>query len=305
LANRGLDPICVTLKLPYEFGVSQMVKIADLKQRFSLSHTVQMSLGETAPSPLSRLFASSEPRPFYQHDSVYREAFETLAQYLESYGVKTVFTGIGGDELCAYNEQPLLATGEGPAAQLERSRKPLWPFLNENFRAYYMESVQKIPQERRNAVPIVATTSLAARLTHNNIYIEHNIWPVAPLADPRLFLYSQGLPLQYRANKNILRMYCTANQYPASLYNDTRNEHFGIFFMQSARQYYGLLLNRVLENSVLAKANFLKVDEVLEWFRRIELTPSQIDEAYYDAHRLITLEYNLQLLGVSPRGSGL
>lgn len=139
----------------------------------------------------------------------------------------------------------------------------------------------------------VAEAAFFAGQSRNKLYIDQDIWPISPLADPALRAYCQALDLAYRSNKNVLRAYHEAAGFPASIYNPIQNEHFGRFFEDAVRQNYQKLLHRLAPDSQLQKLGYLNSVDLLEAYNSARWKEIAGDELF-KVFRYATAEVILQ-----------
>src|SRR5262249_40521002 len=78
----------------------------------------------------------------------------------------------------------------------------------------------------RPQLPLHSRSMLASQMEANNLYIEAGIWLVSPFADPSLYAYCQGLPPQFRSNKNVLRIYHAACRFPGIVFSASKERDF-------------------------------------------------------------------------------
>jgi asparagine synthase (glutamine-hydrolysing) len=180
------------------------------------------------------------------HDPVaayYREAFDALRDAVASGGTQVICTGLGGDELCARHPQERLADPE-PVE--------LPPWLGPAARAALAEVDANLAP-----VPASSMTALMAQASHNPAYLAAGIWPLAPLADPRLVRFGEQLPLVWRAGKRLLRERLRRAGLTEEVVNPPVPEAFS-GLMQAGLRRYGLpLLKNMLTSSRLVDLGYL------------------------------------------------
>ena len=155
------------------------------------------------------------PAPFYPSNEIYEAVFARVADYFQSQGVDVMVNGFGGDELFEHLPDDCSPERYG---ELPNFLLPGCP----------------LPEPTPHAATtLLASTTLPGTVTANNMYIDRDIWPVSPYYDVPLFNFCQALPVQFRANKNILRAYCEAYRFPPILYRYPKQEYFAEFFRAS------------------------------------------------------------------------
>ncbi|MBC7459286.1 hypothetical protein H7200_01060 [Candidatus Saccharibacteria bacterium] len=212
-----------TMVFPGEYKQSQLAK-RDLIQ--SGESAISIPVDPKNDYPLSR-FIKGTVRPFYSFEEIYAEPLEKLAAALARRGIEVVSTGIGGDELFENNVVLEDEFRFGQSTMTARAETTLPSYFTDTFQKKWTSAT---PAEMPYAVPLLGMSLHGAQLARNAIYIAHDIWPVSPFADSKLYEFCQGLPVIFRSNKNILRAYYDAHSFPAEISNPAVNENFGRFF---------------------------------------------------------------------------
>lgn len=290
LADKKHRGVYVTARYPDEFGRSLDRKLEALRQRFNIISTT-VPLDAAQDYPLAGIERQGW-RAFYHGDELYSETFAKLANLLASQGAETIFTGFGGDELCERCTPHSLR--EPNTIKLPRT---LPTFIQKDFYDYALTVLdQDLPGR---AVPVASNALQGIGATHNT-YLDYNIWPVAPLAGPALYLYCQSLPSVYRSRKNILRAYLQARRFPAEIYEGP-NENFAPYFDMAVTQNLGSALGSFMEKSLLAKRNLIDPAKVLDAFQSLKMHPVKPTREYnplFTIFCLLSLEINFRALGV-------
>lgn len=281
-----------TMVYPGELGVSQTSKITALVERGLQSVTIPVDID--IDYPLARFH--NKPQTFYSFEEIYTEPLTKLADKLADKGVSIIFTGIGGDE-CFENTASLEDEfGFGTSVQQERTSGALPSYLTEQFRYEWTTST---PQDIPYPVPLLSKSYHGASLARNNIYIEHGIWPISPFASPNFYEYAQGLPIGHRSNKNILRAFHQAYDFPEIIYNNPINENFASFFVQSfLSDKYEKLFSSLITKSKTAKLGYVDKTAVISaWQTKGNLPASnQRDSLLFHLFGWLTAEMNLQAI---------
>lgn len=286
--HTGEPPVMGAMQFQDGFGRTQVQKLLDLAANTD-GELFTSQLDSALHFPLARFFLPDySPRPFYHYQEIYTEALSALARDFAGRGIEVVYTGIGGDELFENN------TAAVSRRRVERSQKILDKSL------FFTDGARELFNTHRQAARpgyagLLAESAYIAGQSRNSIYIDHGIWPVAPLADPKLLGYCQGLPVAFRSNKNILRGYHEASGMPASIYQPSQNEHFGMFFRKSLSQNYTGVIGKLMQRSVLHERDIIDTGAVLTTFRHAQDT-DDIDKHFFDIYRLCGIEINLQAL---------
>jgi hypothetical protein len=265
---------------------SLMSRLAEFEARFTVrSHKITMD--PDSDFPLAQRMKQRTFEAFYTEEEIYSKPTIAAAKYLSSKGAQTVYRGVGGDDLFE----------NIPALFVNSSRDPLFPknmTMPEYTTPAFHQLIRDIDiSQQRTPIPLVARSVAAAGLSSSNCYIDYNIWPILPLADPNLYLYCQGLPMRYRNERNILRAYLHARGYPESIYQPRYNENFHSFFMAATPAGLSAVFERYMTTSVLAEMGLIDPELALRSW------PAAIQEGatrkLYLLYCLLKIEINLQL----------
>jgi hypothetical protein len=260
----GVISVGATLRFPGEHHHSQHAKLAALVSVVGIESLVQEQLISGHNHPLSRIVGDGSkapnfvPLPLFLE--VYHEPTKNIGGMLASQGVDTIITGIGGDELFEHRLSLEEQLGFGPETRMTcLAQSP--PYVTQVYRDALMQSVPDYALQRLSVLPITLHSAHALR---NNTYIEQGVWPVSQFTDAELYTFCQGLPIHFRANKNILRAYYQAHQFPEVIYRPVVNEDFEEFF---AEGFYNRLYDRTMEtllgHSVTARLGY--IDDGILW----------------------------------------
>jgi len=299
LAMNGYHFLPATIGFTGDFAQSQRDKLDDLQRFFGITSKI-FPLDHAKDHPLVDVLRGGGIRPFLHNQDLYTHSFTKIADHLAAEGVNVVFRGVAGDELCENNPDLLQSTVEKIRKQFDNNVKDM-PWLTPELKAYLEKALQKEPTRR--SIPLLSPTTVTAPLGAANVYIDRNIWPVSPLADPRLYLYCQSLPIRYRTKKNIIRAYLYAREYPKSIYEPGTNEHFGFFFAESAGRYLQEPFKKLMNNSVLARMRLIDTEAAMEAWHRANQTKDP--DTLFALYSLFSIEANLQQPGVASTNSGV
>lgn len=274
-----------TMHFPGRFGSSQQRKIDALTHALNAS-TVGYRIVREPDFPLARFMSESPATrlPFYQAQEIYTEIVAKLANRLHRQGIQTLYTGIGGDELF-----------EAPLTARDVITQTLIPEDPPNFFTQQaVKAIKRLNQQPPLLLPVDST--VLANWSRNNLYIEQGIWPVAPLADVQLRSYTQALPRQFRDNKNILRAYYEAHDFPTAIYQAEANEHFGELFEWAMQHKLSGLAHQLMPGGWLERMNLIDskcfIDSFEEAIRAAEPDP----RLYLGLFAAISAELNLSHL---------
>ena len=186
----------------------------------------QLSLVSYRPeqhAPLSR-FLGQEPVPIYEFSELYYEILSDVANECAESRHSIILSGIGGDELFEHQSIARELEEGSEWKQSLQKRKP--HHTSDYMRSLREDYIRSLPDTVTSHPHPLPRSVYSANVTTNNIFIDRDIWPVAPLADAELYRYCQGLDLHFKANKNLLRSWFEAHHAPEPLYQSSQNEYF-------------------------------------------------------------------------------
>lgn len=183
--------IMAAMLLPGPAGRQQRRRRTELNA--TLRSRKDLVVPADALAPLCPYGRRAQGVPVSPYDDAYLEAAEALHRAIAEHGVRTVFTGIGGDEMVA------LTSAEVSHAPVGADR-PVMPWLGASTRAIAQESDADIaPASVVNEMTLLASTCAAPSI------LRAGMWPVHPLADPAMIRFGEWLPRIWRADKRLPR----------------------------------------------------------------------------------------------------
>lgn len=263
--RKGRVPgILGSMGFPGGFGATQHEKLLTLAEQTDF-RALRAVIDPKDEYPLARIVKGVQSPPFYCFSEIYSEPLGDLADRFAQQGVQVVATGIGGDELF---ENTLSAEQQlffGNVEQQRRRSLHYPPFSTPKMREQYVRSA---PMVAPYPLPLLGVSLHGAQLARNNIYISRDIWPVSPFANAELYQFCQGLPVRFRANKNILRAFYEAHSFPKTIYQPSQNEHFGEFFADSfSTDRYGDLIQKLSQDSITKRLGLIDTARLLEVYK--------------------------------------
>ncbi len=271
-----------------DFKRSQEPKLELLKEWTNLS-LISTMLDKNETWPLSRF--SQKPDYFYSYSEIYFECLDSLAAKLEKLGVEVVSTGLGGDELMegTSGNAELTAIGEDEKKRRQKADRP--PFFTNRFLSEYVEST---PVSLNYRLPYLPLSLISSQIARNNVYINRGIWPISPFANPYLVAFCWSLDDRFRVNKNILKSYYLAKDWPEIIYNPEINEHFGNFFNQSMTSLSSKkMLVKYLENLEKPLANYVISKEALDYVLQSNSNDQKSTTYFFNLLGFLTASINL------------
>lgn len=293
-ASTGRSAPAYTIVYPGSYRQSQLHKINAFCDIFKITDWTT-AIEPSRDYPLSRFVQRGRWEPMFHDQEVYEEAFSRICQKAASDGVSVMFKGTGGDELSDSSDAAKTPFAAGDyAVDLLQNADGL-PFAGSKFEMYIDTAKQIARSCALKPAPLISPSVMSAHESSNNIYIEHGIWPVAPLGDPRLYRYFQSLPVRFRANRNLIRAYLQARHAPESIYDAKFNESFRRFTVK-AMPYTLAAAEKLLARSVLQHNGVVDVAGL------VRLTEQDVPKtvrhaALFRAYKVIIAEATLQSLG--------
>lgn len=212
--------------------------------------------------------ASGVPVP--PREEPYEEAFAHLLNTVSAYGVDTVFTGDGGDELLGLRDHEWEEVGKIPGRYAPSSQFPDW------LGATALEQVSALDDAIAPA-PVLSPATLLGFACRTPLFLRAGMWPISALSDPELIRFCEQLPLDYRAGKRLGRDLLRRQGLSADFLTPPLRENFGHVMPAALRQYGTTLLRKHLDHSVLADLGYIDADRVLDACDRVDagdLTPA-------------------------------
>lgn len=254
------SPITFTMILPYQHGIQQKNKIKALVKKFNLINKT-IAINQNKDFPFSSQIKAKSLQVFYPWREIYSDALKKLIFLMKRYKINVVFTGIGGDELFTIDSGE--KEGFGGKEELEKRIKIKLPkFFTKKFKKFFCSTIFE-----RNILPLPAVpySVLSSNISRNNIFIENDIWPIAPLSDPFLVRFCRSLPSNLRKNKFILKIYQQSMNYPLSFYDS--KENFSEFFDKSLQKPLKKFIINLYKKSVLSKHGFVNKNELIKQYQ--------------------------------------
>lgn len=228
---------------------------------------IAVEIDEDADYPLARFMQKKEWRPFYSFEEIYTEPLQKLAKIMAERGVQVVSTGIGGDELFENITSLETEYQYGKTTTKNRLEREVLSFYTSKFREKWVAAT---PDQMLYPLPLLGVSLHGAQLARNNVYIDQGIWPVSPFSSPEIYTYCQGLPIEFRANKNILRAFHQSHRFSKEIYQPVLNENFAVFFNNCLlSDKYDQLVKNLADSSSTATMGYIDLDALrLAWENR-------------------------------------
>ncbi|WP_330239199.1 asparagine synthase-related protein [Streptomyces sp. NBC_00525] len=181
-------------------------------------------------------------RPHDPAGAFYQEAFDALRTQMAVRRCEVVFTGSGGDEVNAHHSRtsaelpsPEPVPWLGPAAVRARTE------VNE----------QLAP------IPVLPVPTLMAFGMHNPGHLRAGVWPMSPLAHPRIIRFMEQLPHEYKRGKALFRERIRSAGLPDAVASPAEPENFLTVLETGLRRYGLAMLDTMLKESVLVDLGYV------------------------------------------------
>lgn len=242
--------------LPGDTGIQQVTRRAELITLLRLGADVPVGFDGRLPlSPAGRRGSGAPVTPYEDHCD---EAKEVLLARLAEHGIRTVFTGVGGDEMVARTiaEFPHLPLGTGVRRM---------PWISEHTFGLADEcDAGTAPAAVINEMTLTAQASAAPG------FLRAGIWPVHPLAHPDLIAFGEWLPLHWRQHKRLHQARLEQAGYSRSLLEPKLRENFTPVMRQAIREHGLPLIRRMLsDGSALIDHGFIDPDGLASVCKRL------------------------------------
>ncbi len=259
--------------LPGEIGKQQRNRRNEVRSLLKSSKDVTVEGAEALCSlSLNQAFS---PIPFENPNS---PVGSILLKELRGRGITTIVTGIGGDELFS------LHPWEQETSSLAQPKSI--PYLNHS----PGRDSCFISAEDTSPFPSIAASSLLAACNRAPMFMRAGVWLVNPLCSPELTQFAQQLPLEWRADRRLLRellakmgLTSFSKPYPSETY-----DQLNIINIKQHQRDIRLLF----QQSRLADLNIIDRAELESCFEKWILGERSLAYDYF--HALMTLELFLQ-----------
>ncbi|MDX8031214.1 asparagine synthase-related protein [Lentzea sp. BCCO 10_0856] len=205
--------------------------------------------------PLKPFGARASGEPLHPLAQPYHEGLEHVLDLARSRGVRTVFTGDGGDQLFSLREAEWSALGSSPGRNNPHRPLPTW--LGER-------AVEQLEYLDSNLPPatVLNPSALLGFASRTPQYLEAGMWQVSPLCSPRLAGFCEQLPLGWRKHKRLARERLRRLGFSDDVVNPALRENF-THVMEYALAEFGMpLLEKQLDHSILVDLGYVDADEL-------------------------------------------
>jgi hypothetical protein len=222
-------------------------------------------------------------------DELYDEGKQTLLDLLHSRGIRTVMTGIGGDEMVALTTDELPRPPLGHAEPAATWAGPSIVGPRDDF------DIGMAPASAVNEVTLLAMACVAPPI------LRAGMWPVHPLADPAVIRIGESLPYEWRYRKRLHTARLERLGCSPYLTDPPLRENFEQVMAYGLRQHGVRFLREMLtEGSVLFDGGYIDPHELAATVARLsDGTATAADRAVC---HVIVVESTLRSYGhaISP-----
>ena len=216
------------------------------------------------------------------YEDPYDEAKALLLSQLAQRGIRTAFTGIGGDEMVGRT------TAEFPHPPLGSGLQSM-PWISQR-------TLDLVADAEYGTAPaaVVNEMTLTAQACAAPAFLRAGIWPVHPLADPDLVRFGEWLPLSWRQHKRLHQARVEATGCPRPLLEPRLRENFTPVMRQALRRHGLPLIARMLTSgSPLIDAGFVQPDGLAAVHARLP-DGGQFRERETELYGLIVIDLALR-----------
>lgn len=202
--------------MPGVFGKYQSARRNEVVKRFGLSDSNFPCIDHPPFNPKSNRVVGTSVVPWAEF---YEEAVGTMLSKVASDGVGVIFTGMGGDELCSYQDGELdgefevvedeysSADGEEADGELSPFGSPYPPFVTNLLKEAAKDRDSLIDDAPQS---LMDTSSIESATAVSTLYLKNKVWPISPLCTPELIEFCRKLPVGWRNERLIERKVLTS-----------------------------------------------------------------------------------------------
>lgn len=196
--------------------------------------------------------------PISPYDEPLYLPFRLLAEQIIRNGAHTVVTGLGGDEVVALTQEEHPHKALGGLADA-----PDWIGDEVRHALSYVDDGVAPPA-------VVNSMTLLSLATAAPLLLRAGLWPVHPFTDPLLIRLGESLPLAWRKDKQLQRLFLGTFGLGDHVLHPTARESFAEVVQLTLQNYAGPIVARMLEDgSPLFDDGLVKPDALRKAARRI------------------------------------
>ncbi|MEU6525814.1 asparagine synthase [Streptomyces sp. NPDC046924] len=216
-------------------------------------------------------------KPHDPAGAFYQEAFDVVREQAASRRCEIMFTGSGGDEINAHHSR----------RQAELPTPEPVPWLGD-------KAVRALAEvnEHLAPIPVLPVPTLMAFGMHNPGFLRAGVWPVSPLAHPRIVRFMEQLPHEHKRGKALFRERIRQARLPEWVASPAEPENFLAVLEKGLRSYGLPVLDDMLKESLLADLGYVDGKALAEARRDADAAPV-VPDLLCD---VLTLEVGLRSL---------
>ncbi|SMF06141.1 asparagine synthase-related protein [Streptomyces sp. Amel2xC10] len=197
-------------------------------------------------------------KPHDPAGAFYQEAFDVVREQAAARRCEVMFTGTGGDEINACHSR---TRAELPAPE------PV-PWLG-------AEATRALTEvnEHLAPIPVLPVPTLMAFGMHNPGFVRAGVWPVSPLAHPRIVRFMEQLPHEHKRGKALFRERIRRAGLPEGVAAPAEPENFLTVLEQGLRSYGLPVLDDMVKESVLVDLGYVDGKALVEARRDADAAP--------------------------------
>ncbi|WP_208647989.1 asparagine synthase-related protein [Streptomyces tirandamycinicus] len=181
-------------------------------------------------------------KPHDPAGAFYQEAFDVVREQAAARRCEVMFTGSGGDEINAHHSR----------TQVELPTPEPVPWLGKKAVRALSEA-----NEYLAPIPVLPVPTLMAFGMHNPGFLRAGIWPVSPLAHPRIVRFMEQLPHEYKRGKALFRERIRRAGLPEWVAAPAEPENFLAVLEKGLRSCGLPVLDSMLKESILVDLGYV------------------------------------------------
>lgn len=260
--------------MPGHDGDWQQRRRDDTVRRFGLIDHTLPAVEHPPFGPTSSRVRLNTMIPFGEF---YDEAVGSLMDLARADCVDTIFTGMGGDELCSlqfgedysYEEETVEDTEEDDDAteydDAGEDDTPVVPTLSALSDEAYREGAAELDQAPQ---PLMYRSALESAAAVSALYLRKGIWPVSPLCTPELVEFCRRLPFHWRDDRTIHRKVLTSYGCPTLITQPTHLETFLDVMHRALSKSAAPLLTDIFKTPLLAEQGLIDAKRLRSLYRK-------------------------------------
>ncbi|SDC76823.1 asparagine synthase-related protein [Actinokineospora iranica] len=192
----------------------------------------------------------------------YHEAVGKILARARQQGVRTVFTGDGGDELLSLRGDEWAEVGRVPGRYADNVELPAW---------LGPRALDVIDSIEENVAPpsTINHSTLRGFALRSPQFLDAGLWPVSPFCSPRLIRFAEQLPVRWRHDKYVARERLARLSFSPEVVRPPKRENFR-HVMEHGLRHYGMpLLETLLPDSITVDLGFVDGDALRREHQRV------------------------------------